>query len=258
MHAEKLANLYQIKYTYHMSFKEILMRLGLRRHAHEVYELLLKSKQPLLVAPMAAALGLARPEIYRSLAELLDKKFIKRVTMGKRTYYSAESPRRIDEEFQKVARNVSSAIERTAVKKEKLLPEHVRYFKGFSGLRAVFDDVIQHTPRKGTFYRYTSERNLEAVNRYLSPTYRKQRDQKKLERLVISNPVSGAQKRSRLERFIKYIPREIDLFDQNIIQLVYGNRLAFMNLNTEEAFIIEDKALADFQKVIFNQLFKKL
>jgi hypothetical protein len=153
---------------------------------------------------------------------------------------------------------VSASITRAAAKKDRLLPEHVRYFKGFAGVRAVFDDVIHHTPRRGTFYRYTSERDLDAVNRYLAPSYRKERDEKKLERLVISNPVSGSQKRPRLERFVRYIPPEADLFNQDVIQLVYGSRLAFINLLKEEAFIIEDKALADFQKVIFNQLFKKL
>ena len=99
---------------------------------------------------------------------------------------------------------------------------------------------------------------MAKVNRYLSPNYRIAREKKKLERLVISNPISGKQKRPRLERFIKYIPSEANLFDQNIIHLIYRDRFSFINLNTEKAFIIEDKALADFQKVIFNQLYKKL
>ena len=123
---------------------------------------------------------------------------------------------------------------------------------------SVFDDTIAHTPKGQTFYRYTSERDLSRVNRYLSPGYRGARDKKKLERLVISNARSGAQKRSRLERFIKYMPEGTLQFDQNIIQIVYGKRLAFINLNSEEAFVIEDAALADFQKVIFSQLYRRL
>ena len=241
-----------------MQFKQIFKLIGFRKHSYKIYETLLRSKQPLLIMQIAKDASISRPEIYRSLKQFLEKKFIKRVIYGKRNYYTAENPKHIGDEFKKVSESVSTFAKQKATKKERFLPEHIRYFKEFSGIRAAFDDVIAHTPRGETFYRYTSERNLDEVNRYLSPDYRARRDKNKLERMVISNPVSGKQKRSRLERFIKYIPPEVDLFDQNIIQLIYGNRLAFINLNEEEAYIIEDKPLSDFQKVIFKQLYKKL
>jgi hypothetical protein len=76
--------------------------------------------------------------------------------------------------------------------------------------------------------------------------------------LVISNPVSGKQKRSRLERFIKFIPSNFDLFQQNIIQLIYGDRISLIDLNTNRVVIIENKALAEFQKIIFQQLYRNL
>lgn len=122
----------------------------------------------------------------------------------------------------------------------------------------MFDHVIDNLPKGGTFYRYTSERNLDEVNKYISRDYRLKRDKKKLERLVISNPLSGKQKKPRLERFIRYINSENVQFNQNIIQIIYGTRVAFINLNNEEAYIIEDKQLADFQTTIFKQLYFKL
>ncbi len=143
-------------------------------------------------------------------------------------------------------------------KKEKDFPKHITYLKGPSGIRAAFDDVIERMPKGEMFYRYTSERDVAAVNRYLSPDYRIRRDKKKLERRVISNPISGKAKRSRLERFIKFIPQQTDMFDHNIIQLVYADSVAFINLNTEEVSIIRDRELARFQSVIFNQLYGKL
>ena len=87
---------------------------------------------------------------------------------------------------------------------------------------------------------------------------RSYRDKKKLERMVISNPVSGMRKRPRLERFVKFIPPQMNLFDQDIIQLVYGERISIIDLNKERVLIIENKALAEFQKVIFRQLYDKL
>lgn len=241
-----------------MELESVFRRLDLGRPAYKVYRTLLNSSQPLLAAHLATASKITRPQVYRGLEQLLPKGFVTKVVTGKRTRYRAGSPHLIEREFAKVMAAVSDMTGKQAAKREKDVPEYVRFFGGFNGIRAIFDDVITHTPKGQTFYRYTSERDLEAVNRYLSPVYRKLRDRKKLERLVISNPASAHQKKPRLERFIKYIEPKNELFDQDIIQLIYGNRLALINLNTEEGIIIENRLLADFQKVIFKQLYKKL
>lgn len=232
-----------------MEYKELFKRLGFGKNAHRVYEVLLKNKKPMLVAHIAQMAAIDRPEVYRNLSSCLKKGFIEKVHIGKRTYYAAKNPKILHQAF---ASLVDTLVD---------IPEparHIEYVKGASGIRRVFDDVIERMPQKGTFYRYTSERNLEKVNQYLSPDYRARRDKKKLERLVISNPVSGRSKKSRLERFIKFFPSEVDLFNQNVIQLVYADSIAFINLNTEEGYIIRDADLAQFQMVIFKQLYRKL
>ncbi len=241
-----------------MKIDLILERLGLGKNAGKIYRTMYDNGEAMLVLPIAKKTGLARQEVYRNLEKLLKKKFIIVNKEAGRTYYSAASPRLIYAEFESASTEASTLIDTMAKKRERLLPAQIRYFKGFNGIRAVFDDAINETPKGQTFYRYTSEQDLQKTNKYLSPTYRVRRDTKKLERLVISNPLSGQQKRSRLERFIKFIPPEADLFQQNIIQLVYADNLAFINLNAEEAFIIKDPALASFQKVIFKQLYKRL
>lgn len=241
-----------------MDYETLMHRLGFGKNAHRVYSALLSKREPLLVTEIAILAGVARPEVYRNLPSLITAKFVRSVRRGKRPAYLAEDPDRIATAFAAVSNEADHAASRLREKVEKLLPTHIRYFSGFSGVRAVFDDVTLKTPKGGTFYRYTSERDLAKVNSYLSPSYRTLRDKKKLERLVISNPISGKQKRSRLERFIKYIPGESGMFDQNIIQLIYADHVAFINLENEEAFIIRDAALARFQSVIFTQLYKKL
>ena len=167
------------------------------------------------------------------------------------------SESRITEAFASVAETTKeSALNETHEDTLKLA--HMRILTGSAGVRMAFDDVVTHTPRGETFYRYTSEKDLARADSYLSRTYRNVRDSKKLERLVISNPRSGKQKRPRLERFIKYIPEEFDHFDQDIIQITYGKRIALIDLNVEQAIIVENASLADFQKVIFKMLYRKL
>jgi sugar-specific transcriptional regulator TrmB len=241
-----------------MNLDQIFRRLGFGRNISHVYKALLDAGSPLLIAHIAKAAKVDRPEVYRSLSPLIQHEFVKKVMMGKRTGYSAENPRRIYAAFKKDTDKVERLTDVIAKTKEKKLPAHIVYFKGASGIRTVFDDAINRMPRGDTFYRYTSEKDLDAVNRYLSSDYRIRRDKKKLERLVISNPVSGKAKRPRLERFIKFIPPETDLFDQNIIQLIYADNVAFINLTKEEAYIIRDRDLAHFQTVIFKQFYRRL
>ncbi len=240
-----------------MDIKEIFKRLGLPKHSDAVYKLL-HSGGSMSATAVCAAAGLHRPAVYRALDALSRKRFIFVTKKGKRKLYNAASSGVISAVFSEISVRVSKEIAYRSIAEDRYRQKEIRLLSGFEGIRAAFDDVIDHMQRGGTFYRYTSEKDLDKVNKYLSPDYRKRRDAKKLERMVISNPVSGARKKPRLERFVKYILPQADLFDQNIIQIVYDDRMLFIDLNTERVLIIENKQLADFQKVIFRQLYGKL
>lgn len=240
-----------------MRINQIFKRLGLPKHADAVYQSL-RLRGAMSATDICKNTKLYRPAVYRALASLLKHSFIYAEKIGRRKIYHAARPALIAVEFSDVSNIITSSLAVKSIAEDKHQKKEVLFLNGFKGIRAAFDDVIDHSPRSSVFYRYTSEKDLDAVNRYLSKNYRARRDKKKLERLVISNPVSGARKKPRLERFIKFIPSASGLFDQNIIQLVYGNRISLIDLNTERVLIIENKMLADFQKVIFEQLYKKL
>lgn len=239
-----------------MRINEIFKRLGLPKHADVVYKTLRKHGS-LSASDICREARLYRPAIYRAIKSLLDHSFIFVEMSGKRKTYHAAKPALIASEFIMVSGKVSKVLALKSVVQERQLKE-IRFLNGFDGIRQAFDDVVTHLPRGATFYRYTSERDLDAVNKYLSKSYRILRDRKKLERLVISNPVSGRRKRPRLERFVKFISSEIEVFDQNFIQLIYGDRVSLIDLNNERVVIIQNQMLADFQKVIFQQLYKSL
>lgn len=239
-----------------MELNIIFKRLGLPKHSDKIFKLL-QAKGPLLPFQIAHQLQVCRPAVYLCLKSLKQLNFVYLTTQGKRTYYQAANPRLIDLKFSQTSKKVAQALSKQELKKD-ILQQRVKFLHGPAGVREAFDDVVDQTPKNQTFYRYTSEQDLDQVNKYLSSHYRNHRDAKKLERLVISNPDSGLRKKSRLERFVKFIPPEVDIFKQNIIQLIYGDRLSLIDLNTEEVIIIENKNLADFQKTIFKQLYKKL
>lgn len=241
-----------------MDLETIFKRLGLKRNAHKIYKTLLKARKPLSISNIASGSRITRAEVYRNISDLEKYNFISQKKSGKRFFYLAESPQRINKKFIEAAEITSLTGDRIARRIEGYLPYHMEYYEGFQGIRSVFDDVVDRTSKGDTFYRYTSEKDLDRVNKYLSPKYRQKRDAKKIERLVISNPISGRQKRPRLERFIKFMNADVAPFEQNVIQLIYADSLAFINLDTEKAFIVRDRKLAEFQTVIFKQLYRRL
>ena len=234
----------------------IFKRLGFNKHSADVYTTIFKHGPALATKVISLVKG-HRPAIYRSLSELLEAELIIREKHGKRFFWSALDSKRIEELFKSEIQDVHESLPQ--LKTDTLIVnDSIRILKGKDGIRTVFDDVVNHMEKGGTFYRFTSERDLDTVNSYLSTDYRKIRDAKHLERKVISNPISGKRKTKRLERFIKFIPQESSLFSQNIIQLMYNGKIAFIDLNKEEVLIVDNKELAEFQTVIFKQLYVKL
>lgn len=236
----------------------LFKRLGYPKHAEKVYEAVLTSEVALAVSTIATHTKLPRMTVYRCLESLVTDALIEPVTVGKRTFYGPGTPGRLAE-VTRLADAESGQIAAAYTQKYSAdAPRSVRFLHGAAGIRAAFDDVIEHTPKSETFFRYTSEKDLAKVNAYLARDYRERRDKKKLERKVISNAISGMQKKSRLERFIRFIPEEAAQFQQNIIQLVYGKRVSIIDLNKEEVMIVENEHLAEFQKTIFRLLYERL
>lgn len=252
-----LGNLYQIKYNSNMTdidLAEVFRRLGLPKHSAEIYETLEK-KGALSVSMLGRGSHAHRPALYRALTALSKAGLVSREPRGKRSVYFAKDRSHLRNLFTGTQKEVDKLV---TERRQSDLPGAIRYFEGVGGIAAVFDDVITHCKRGETFYRYTAERDLDEVNTYLSPDYRKRRDAKRLERWVISNPESGKRKRSRLERFVKFLGTDTEPFHQNAIELIYGKRIAMIDLNTKKCLIIENETLVDFQKTIFRALYKKL
>ena len=109
-----------------------------------------------------------------------------------------------------------------------------------------------------TFYRVSSETDVEKSNSYLAKDYREKRDGKRLERFVITTKNTNSIKKARLERNTVIFPESYDQFDENIQMIIYANKVAYIDYNNENSIIIENKKIADFQQKIFKALFRNL
>jgi sugar-specific transcriptional regulator TrmB len=244
-----------------MDHAEFLKKLGLNERESAVY-LALLLHGALGISDIARRTGLYRTDIYRTLAALSGEGLVASSPKGKYKVYAAASPKKLEKRFLDLANRFDdeiatlSALHRT----QRAARPRVTYIEGERGIRGIYDDIATSLPKGAVYYRYSAARvnDNEKRARYLSNTYRTLRDQKKLERKVITNMPNKLGKRPRLEREVKVVPPDFDLFEYNVSQVIYGDKVAVIDYNTETAVVIENGTIAKFQEKIFQLLFRKL
>jgi sugar-specific transcriptional regulator TrmB len=232
--------------------------LGFSDKEELVYTLLVQYGA-LSIADIVKRSPLHRPYTYKTVSSLLAKQVIDEQRIGKRKVYSAKPPHTLKallETLTTKAQRELSLLEETYSAPN--LVSIVKTIQGKKTITEIFADLVHSLKKGDVFYRYTSEENTEYVNRLLPKDYRELRDKKDLERFVIANVSSGSVKQGRLNRAMKIIPNKESTFNQNCIQLIYGNKLAFIDITNEQGIIIENANLAQFQKEIFKMLYKRL
>lgn len=235
-----------------------LTKVGLDKHDVSTYISLLE-KGPANVSELAARTALHRPTIYKALHSLEKIGLVSIMPKKKSKKYLAESPVKltryvtnVEEEIGKVIPDLLALYEKRGEKPE------VRFLSGKTGIQTVYNDIIETVPRSGVFYRYSSPKDTQKGNDNLPPAYRERRDAKKLERFVITSEGAAKGKKPRLERSIKTLPKDSGLFDYDITQIIYGDKVAIIDDNTETVIIIENNLIAEFQKKLFKILYSKL
>lgn len=252
--------MYLFIYNYNFLYmKKLLIKLGLTPIESKLYEALV-SKGALSVSGLAEISGLYRPQVYKYIPELIAKGLVKESRHGRRTVYMAESPRQLE----KLVDNLKTEIHQQLPHMLQLytISENrpmISYFEGERGIRRIYKDLVATCKKGDIFYRYESPRNYHAVRKYLPQEYYDRfRDNAEVDRLIITNEMTKQQKKDRLGRIIKVIPPKYDLFDYDISQLIYGDKVAFIDFRSETVSLIESPVFAEFQRKIFKLLFDKL
>ncbi len=237
---------------------QLLSSLGVSHEEASLYTLLF-TEGALSVTEITKQGKLHRPRAYTLLASLRARGLVDVHVQGKRQSYVAASPEKLKDIVTRMAQQTDSIFSelRSMYGGGKEKPA-ITVHEGGAGVTQVFRDLVESSKKGETFYRYSSEKDLDRTNAYLPRDYRKMRDAKGLERFVITAPRIGKGKKVRMERAMKFIPEGFDLFDQDVIELIYGAKVAFIDLNTETSFIIESPKLADFHKKLFRLLYQKL
>lgn len=239
-----------------MKYEAFFSRLGFGKLESDIYVALLR-KSPLSISDIAREIRAYRGVLYQTLPLLLEKWVISTVKEGKRTLYRAESPEKLRllyEAEQATFETIISQMERDyMVEWEKPV---LRYFEWREELKKIFIDVGQTLPKDGTWYRYSSRKADKSPDVELVKRYKELRDEKKLQRMVITNDSLAKTKRWWLDSEMVSIPASYDLFEDNCAKAIYGNKISFIDWDAMTGFTIESEKLARFEEKIFKLLFK--
>lgn len=240
------------------TYSSFLGKIGIPEKAVSIYLDLLEHGRS-SPSEIVSRTGLHRPEVYRFLPFLIDRELVHSSKTGKRQFFTAASPQHIEKLFAELQQNATYVIaalsEKYAAMNQK---PHVEYREGRKGITGVFADITASLKPGETFYRVTSETDVEKVNTYLPANYRDVRDKKNLQRYVIMSANAAKVKQKRLDRDLVVIPANVDDFRDNVLMTIYGHKVAYIDFNTETSIIIENPMIADFQKKLFKLAYDSL
>lgn len=241
------------------NFIPLLEWIWLQKNSAIIYLALLENWKS-TITEITNYTSLHRVQIYRLLPFLLESWFVILSKKWKKKYYFPASPSKINEAYKEMQdRNKWNIWKLIDIYWNLNKKPIITYDEGKKWITNVFNDIIDSSKKWDTFYRITSETDVEKINNeYLPKDYREKRDKKDLERYVIMSSNAAKIKRPRLEREIKVIPENSVEFKDNVLMSIYANKIAFIDFNTETSIIIENKDIADFQKKIFKLLYKNL
>jgi len=203
---------------------------------------------------------LQRVQIYRTLPILMDRGFVFMILKGKRKIYSAANPELLKTEYKELQKNTFYVLDELSEKyKNSENQTNIVFGKGKKAIENIYHDVLATLPKWGMFYRISSEVNSQEIfDTYLPKNYRRDRDRKEIERMIIYSDKTAALKQRKLEREMRTIDSKVMQFDDNIMFTIYWDKLSLIDFNQETAIIIESPEMARFQEKIFRLLFKKL
>lgn len=244
-----------------MEITPLLNRLGLNNKESLIYMTLLE-QGPANISVLAKRSGLYRPQIYKLLPALDDKHLIAKQKIGQRVVYMAENPAQLKTLADKIVDDIESISDELFLTYRNSKRRPVIYtFEGKEGIKRVYEEMMSLCKKGDVIYRYESPSDHHKNKRYYPKAYIDKatgpRDSL-IEKFVITNEKTHKTRRQRLERQSKFIPAKFDLFEYDITQLIYHNRVVFIDYKRETANVIESKRYAEFQRQLFKLLFNNL
>lgn len=240
--------------------ENILKRLWLSEDESKIYLHLLKNPK-ISISEISKNLNLNRPKLYKILPNMEQSWLISKIIVWKRTNYIAENPEILKNYLENIKNDFDIFIpEIKKIYDNNFSKPILKNLKWLDWIKNIFLDIANSCQKWDTFYRYSSRIDIKntSIPQKDFEKYKTLRNQKQLQRYVITNQYLENLKTKKLDKEVVIIPPKFDIFEDNITKIIYSNKVAIIDYNTLESFIIESEIFAHFEKKIFMLLFKFL
>ena len=242
-----------------MNFQEALQKVGLSTKESAIY-ITLVELGPATISGIAKTTGLHRPAIYSAIPRLQQQGLVTiSPKKGKQRQYAAESPLKLRTLVAAAMSGVENTIDELGeTYSHQGVKPIVKFLEGPEGVKRVLGDVVESLKRGEVYYRITSAKSFESLRKYRPKNYSEVRDKKQLQRFVIASEYIQSREKNKLGRAVKVVPKGSTLFDHDINQIIYGDKVAYVDYKSLTGVIIENKGIADHQREIFKLLYQRL
>lgn len=246
-----------------MQINAILKKFGLSDKEVKVYLALLESG-PLSVRKIAEKTNINRGTAYDILKSLLDFGLVSYYHKEKRQYFTAEDPQKLKEAIKDRQKELVDMKKKV----NELIPELrslfiksgekpvVKYYEGYKGVKNILQDLldVMEKAENKEYFVYSSSNIREYLYKNFSD-FSEKRIKKGIKVKVIAIGEGGELQGLDERKWIsnkKGTPTYI---------LIYDNKTAFISVDSSDnplGVIIEDKGIADTQKIIFKNIWNNL
>ncbi len=238
-------------------YESLLTRLWLSENERTIYLTLLENPY-LTITDIAKRTKYHRPMVYKVIGSLESEGYVEKSFLeGKRFFYHVTSPIKLREkleEVRKIADYLIPEMEELHKKKHEAPILSVR--EGIEWIRSIHGDLVHSLKKGSTYFRYSSTRDEKSRKvSYIPSDYLLVQKSKELSRFVITNKEHEEIHNNNPYREIVSIPSSFDPFNDNISKIIYGNKVAIIDYDSQMGFIIENERFARYEEKIFRLLY---
>lgn len=238
----------------------LLERIGMNEAEQTIYLTLLKNPY-ITLSEISQKSHYHRPTVYKCIRGFESDGLVERSYLdGKRYYYHVTSPEKLKEKIHQISQMADQILPELTALYQKTQDAPILSIKeGIDGIKSIHKDLVESVPKWGIYYRYSSpRREYDGRSFYVPENYFEMQKKKEIERIVIT---SASKKKFRLwnpNREVIAIPESFDTFDDNITKLIYANKVAIIDYDSQIGWVIENEWFARYEEKIFRLLAKLL
>ncbi len=239
-------------------YLHLLERLGLTENERAVYMTLLEHPY-MIVTDIAEKTNTHRPMVYKSLRSLEADWLVEKSYLdGKRYFYHVTSPKKLRDKLNTLNSLAENTLPELELMYEKKMHTPILSIKEWvDGIRSIHADLLQSVPKWGIYYRYSSSRTeYEGKSIYTPDDYESIQKKKEFERIVITNVHQAKKRMNDPNREVIMIPPSFDEFWDNISKIIFANKVAIIDYDSQLGWVIENERFARYEEKLFRLLAK--